>query len=139
MTILPLLSQLKGAKLSAEQTAALTHRIQFGGDEVVKAKDGAGSATLSMAVAADRFVSSLLRALGGEAGVTECAYVQSPVVPGVPFFATRVTLSKEGVDKIAPLGALSAEEKAGLDKAIPELKASIDKGVEFAAKWAPKA
>jgi malate dehydrogenase len=25
------------------------NRIQFGGDEVVKAKDGAGSATLSMA------------------------------------------------------------------------------------------
>ncbi len=30
---------------------ALTHRIQFGGDEVVKAKDGLGSATLSMAFA----------------------------------------------------------------------------------------
>ena len=28
---------------------ALTKRIQFGGDEVVKAKAGAGSATLSMA------------------------------------------------------------------------------------------
>ena len=30
---------------------ALTVRIQFGGDEVVKAKAGAGSATLSMAYA----------------------------------------------------------------------------------------
>jgi malate dehydrogenase len=29
--------------------AELVKRIQFGGDEVVKAKDGAGSATLSMA------------------------------------------------------------------------------------------
>lgn len=47
-TILPLLSQVKGAKFSEEDIAALTHRIQFGGDEVVKAKDGAGSATLSM-------------------------------------------------------------------------------------------
>lgn len=47
-TILPLLSQVPGAKFSAEDVAALTHRIQFGGDEVVKAKDGAGSATLSM-------------------------------------------------------------------------------------------
>lgn len=27
----------------------MVKRIQFGGDEVVKAKDGAGSATLSMA------------------------------------------------------------------------------------------
>ena len=47
-TILPLLSQVPGAKFSPEDVAALTHRIQFGGDEVVKAKDGAGSATLSM-------------------------------------------------------------------------------------------
>ena len=29
--------------------------IQFGGDEVVKAKDGAGSATLSMAYAGFRY------------------------------------------------------------------------------------
>ena len=48
-TILPLLSQVPGAKFSEADIAALTHRIQFGGDEVVKAKDGAGSATLSMA------------------------------------------------------------------------------------------
>ena len=47
-TILPLLSQVKGAKFTADDLTALTHRIQFGGDEVVKAKDGAGSATLSM-------------------------------------------------------------------------------------------
>lgn len=40
--------QVKGAKFSEEDIKALTHRIQFGGDEVVKAKDGAGSATLSM-------------------------------------------------------------------------------------------
>jgi len=42
------LSQVKGAKFTEADIAALTHRIQFGGDEVVKAKDGAGSATLSM-------------------------------------------------------------------------------------------
>jgi malate/lactate dehydrogenase len=44
ITILPLLSQVAGgAKLSKEQIEALTNRIQFGGDEVVKAKDGAGA------------------------------------------------------------------------------------------------
>jgi malate dehydrogenase len=47
-TILPLLSHVKGANFSQADIDALTHRIQFGGDEVVKAKDGAGSATLSM-------------------------------------------------------------------------------------------
>jgi malate/lactate dehydrogenase len=52
-TIVPLLSQLPAGKKvveeGGEKLAALVKRIQFGGDEVVKAKDGAGSATLSMA------------------------------------------------------------------------------------------
>ena len=104
-----------------------------------QAKDGAGSATLSMAFAADRFVGSLLRALKGETGVSECAFVESPVVPGCAFFATRIELSGKGVEKIHPIGALSAFEKAGLEKALPELKGSIAKGVEFAQAWKPKA
>lgn len=54
VTILPLLSQSTPAlpaSLFADKAAldALIHRIQFGGDEVVAAKAGAGSATLSMA------------------------------------------------------------------------------------------
>lgn len=49
-TILPLLSHVKGANFTEADIAALTHRIQFGGDEVVQAKDGAGSATLSMVI-----------------------------------------------------------------------------------------
>ena len=78
-------------------------------------------------------------AINGEKNVSECAFVESSVVPGVPFFSTRITLGKEGVVAIAPTGPLSDYEKAGLDKMIPELKASIDKGVEFAKKYAPKA
>ena len=51
-TIIPLLSQAKpSVKIPEDQLQALTTRVQFGGDEVVKAKDGAGSATLSMAYA----------------------------------------------------------------------------------------
>jgi hypothetical protein len=41
---------VKGAKFSDDDIKSLTHRIQFGGDEVVQAKDGAGSATLSMVI-----------------------------------------------------------------------------------------
>ena len=51
ITILPLLSQLEGAKFSQDDKEKLTQRIMFGGDEVVKAKNGGGSATLSMAYA----------------------------------------------------------------------------------------
>jgi malate dehydrogenase len=51
-TIIPLFSQANPAvKVEGQKLEALTTRVQFGGDEVVKAKDGAGSATLSMAYA----------------------------------------------------------------------------------------
>jgi malate dehydrogenase len=46
--------------------AALTVRIQNGGTEVVQAKAGAGSATLSMAYAGAGFVDALVRAMWGE-------------------------------------------------------------------------
>ena len=36
-----------GIDFTQPELEGLTKRIQFGGDEVVKAKDGAGSATLS--------------------------------------------------------------------------------------------
>jgi malate dehydrogenase len=129
ITILPLLSQT-GMTFSEEDIAALTHRIQFGGDEVVQAKAGAGSATLSMAYAGARFTASLLRAMKGEKGVTECTFVESTVT-SAPFFSTRVELGPNGVEKIHGLGNLSPFEQAGLDKLLPDLTASIEKGIAF--------
>ena len=64
---------------------------QDAGTEVVKAKAGAGSATLSMAYAGARFAVSLLRALDGEEGVVECSYVRSDVTES-PYFSTPVLL-----------------------------------------------
>ncbi|SUC18126.1 malate dehydrogenase [Proteus mirabilis] len=57
-----------------EEVAALTKRIQNAGTEVVEAKAGGGSATLSMGQAAARFGLSLIRALNGEKDVIECTY-----------------------------------------------------------------
>lgn len=91
ITILPLLSQVKGANFTAEDIEKLTNRIQFGGDEVVKAKAGAGSATLSMALAGARFANSVIRALEGEKGVTECTFVESDVTEA-RFFSSPVEL-----------------------------------------------
>jgi malate dehydrogenase len=55
-TIVPLFSQAKPAfTIPDDKLDALVNRVQFGGDEVVKAKDGAGSATLSMAYAGFRY------------------------------------------------------------------------------------
>lgn len=67
-TIVPLLSQTAEAKgVDGEKYKALVNRIQFGGDEVVKAKDGAGSATLSMAYGTSR-CPLLLHAIFGANG-----------------------------------------------------------------------
>ena len=130
-TILPLLSQVEGATFTEEQIAALTKRIQFGGDEVVQAKDGAGSATLSMAAAGARFASNLMRALDGES-VSECAYVASTVTDAA-YFSTRVELGAGGVSKIHEIGSMSAFEQANFDEMLPTLIAQIEKGVAFAS------
>lgn len=44
VTIVPLLSQSNHVSLDGVARDALVKRIQFGGDEVVEAKNGAGSA-----------------------------------------------------------------------------------------------
>ena len=54
-----------------------------------------GSATLSMAYAAALFGDACLRGLNGSVA-TECTYVESDVVPDIPFFATKVKLGTEG-------------------------------------------
>src|ERR1700712_28462 len=82
-TIVPLFSQAKPAvNIPPDKLDALTNRVQFGGDEVVKAKDGAGSATLSMAYAGFRFAESLIKAAKGEKGVVEPTFVYLPGVEG---------------------------------------------------------
>lgn len=125
-----------GISFSEDEIKSLTQRIQFGGDEVVKAKDGAGSATLSMAYAGARFTGSLLEALdsGTSGTVIEPAYVKSDVYAseGIEYFATNVELGPEGCTKIHPVGIVSEFEKGLLAKCIEDLKKSIDKGMRFA-------
>lgn len=131
-TILPLLSNVPGAKFSEEDIAALTHRIQFGGDEVVKAKDGAGSATLSMAFAGNMFAGKLLDAMSGSKNVVECSFVDnSNVDPSLSFFSSPIRLGPNGVEEILPMPSMSAFEKDVFDKMIPDLAAQAKKGFEF--------
>ncbi|KAJ3009466.1 UNVERIFIED_CONTAM: malate DEHYDROGENASE, NAD-dependent [Siphonaria sp. JEL0065] len=131
VTIIPVLSGTSHS-FTEEEVKALTQRIQYGGDEVVKAKDGAGSATLSMAYAGSRFANSLLDAtVAKKSGVRECTFVKSDVVPGVEYFSTVVEFGPEGVHKIFPVPTLNAYEKTLFDAAIPELKSNIQKGIDF--------
>ena len=134
VTIVPLFSQSSHPELSSN--AELVNRVQFGGDEVVKAKDGAGSATLSMAMAGARMAESVLRAAQGEKGVIEPTFVDSPLFKdqGIEFFSSRVELGPEGVEKILPVGKIDAAEQALLDAALIDLKKNIEKGIAFAAQ-----
>jgi len=138
ITIIPLFSQVPGAKLSDEAREQLTTRVMFGGDEVVKAKAGGGSATLSMAYAGAHFADRVLRALKGDANIVECTYVESNVVPGLQFFSSPVLLGKNGVEKFHDLPKLDPFEQKKLDEATAELKSSIQKGIEFVQKNADK-
>ena len=132
ITILPLLSQtFPQCSFTDEELEALTVRIQNAGTEVVDAKAGGGSATLSMAYAAARFGEAVLRGLSGESDVYECSYVTSEIEPGMPYFATKVRLGKEGVEEVLSYGDITAYEQQWLDKLKPELKEQIDKGVAF--------
>jgi len=129
ITILPLFSRVDGVQFSDEELEALTVRTQFGGDEVVAAKAGAGSATLSMAYAGYIFTENALRALRGE-DVVQCAYVESNLTDA-QFFASPVRFGKDGVEEVLPLGELTAYEQQWFDKMMPELKKQIQKGVDF--------
>ena len=103
------------------------------GTEVVKAKAGAGSATLSMAYAAARFTGSLIKAMNGQEGIIECSYVASDITES-PYFATPILLGPTGVVKNLGLGKLTEFEAGLLKAALTELKACIQKGIEFAEK-----
>lgn len=82
-TIVPLLSLIEPkTTIPDDKYDSLINRIQFGGDEVVKAKEGAGSATLSMAYAGYRFAEAVLKGAAGEKGIIEPSFVYLDGVDG---------------------------------------------------------
>ncbi|KAF7326626.1 malate dehydrogenase [Mycena venus] len=137
VTIVPLLSQSSHplpADLAKDKFDALVNRIQFGGDEVVAAKDGAGSATLSMAYAGFEFANKIIRAVKGEKGIVAPSFVALEADPAgaealskdlgakLAFFSSNVELGPNGVVKIHPLGKLTEAEVALVKAAVPELR-----------------
>ncbi|XP_040572103.1 malate dehydrogenase, mitochondrial [Lepeophtheirus salmonis] len=134
-TIMPIISQcVPPIPLDDATLKAVTERIQDAGTEVVKAKAGAGSATLSMAYAAARFTDSLIKGINGEENVVECAYIKSDLTEA-GYFATPVVLGRTGVVKNLGLGELSEFEKELLKSGVTELIGSIKKGEEFAKNY----
>merc|ERR1719411_1768360 len=133
VTILPLFSQdAQGRKISAADIPALDEHVQNAGTDVVNAKAGKGSATLSMAYAGARLGKAVLAGMAGTP-TTECAYVMSDIVPGVPYFTSKVTFGQNGVEKVHPIGKLNAYEEKRLEEAVAALKNEIKSGVDYAA------
>lgn len=133
VTILPLLSQIPGVTFSEQEVADLTKRIQNAGTEVVEAKAGGGSATLSMGQAAARFGLSLVRAMQGESNVVECAYVEGDG-KYARFFAQPLLLGKEGIVERKSIGSLSAFEQKALEGMLEVLHKDIELGENFVNK-----
>ncbi|WP_017345575.1 malate dehydrogenase [Pantoea sp. A4] len=130
VTILPLLSQVAGVTFSDQEVAEMTKRIQNAGTEVVGAKAGGGSATLSMGQAAARLGLALVRALQGEEQVIEYAYVEGSG-EYARFFAQPLLLGKGGIVERKPIGPLSQFEQAALNGMLATLKKDIELGEEF--------
>lgn len=148
-TIVPLFSQSKpSVNIPQDKLDALVNRVQFGGDEVVKAKDGAGSATLSMAYAGYRFAERVMKAAKGESGIVEPTFVYLPGVDGgdaivketgCDYFSVPVELGPEGAKKANnPVSAATDYEKKLLEACYTGLKGNISKGIEFVKNPPPK-
>jgi len=133
-TILPLFSQDKvGKTIEDDKIPDLDKHVQNAGTEVVDAKAGKGSATLSMAYAGARFGKAVLAGLSGRKR-TECAYCKSDAAEDkdLPYFAQKVVFGEGGIVKVLPIGDLNEHEKKRLDELKPALKAEIDTGLKYA-------
>lgn len=136
-TIVPLFSMAQ-VESDASTMQALVKRTMFGGDEVVQAKAGGGSATLSMAAAGARFAESVGQAMMKDAGVVleEYAFVENPAAKeafGTEFFASGLNLGQKGVESINKTWQRAdLAEKGYIDAMVGDLKDQISKGQEWA-------
>eukprot|EP00929_Paragymnodinium_shiwhaense_P100402 TRINITY_DN626_c0_g1_i1.p2 TRINITY_DN626_c0_g1~~TRINITY_DN626_c0_g1_i1.p2 ORF type:complete len:416 (+),score=174.89 TRINITY_DN626_c0_g1_i1:82-1329(+) len=131
-TILPLFSQDKTSKtIEKEKIADLDVKVQDAGTEVVSAKAGKGSATLSMGYAGARFGSSVLAGLAGRRRV-ECCYLESSVMEGLKYFTSKVAFGPKGVQKIFPVGELNEHETTRMEEVKTALSAEIESGLKYA-------
>merc|ERR1712183_546736 len=131
VTIMPIFSQdATAATIEKTKISALDKRVQDAGTEVVNAKNGKGSATLSMGYAGARLGRSILAGLAGRRRV-ECAYVKSDITD-LPYFTSKVVFGENGVEKVLPLGKLNEHETKRLEEVKTQLKGEIDSGIKYA-------
>merc|ERR1711865_980346 len=133
-TILPLFSQDKtAAGVDADKIPDLDVKVQDAGTEVVNAKGGKGSATLSMGYSGARFGRAILAGLAGRRSV-ECCYVQSDVMDGLKYFTSKVVFGSKGVHKVLGIGELNEHETKRMEEVKVALQAEIETGLAYAEK-----
>eukprot|EP01025_Chloroclados_australasicus_P049190 TRINITY_DN5593_c0_g1_i5.p1 TRINITY_DN5593_c0_g1~~TRINITY_DN5593_c0_g1_i5.p1 ORF type:complete len:184 (-),score=23.89 TRINITY_DN5593_c0_g1_i5:202-753(-) len=113
---------------SEAQYKAMVSSIQNAGTDVVNAKQGAGSATLSMAYAAFHFATSCMKAMNGFPGIVECAYVDDDTIEGMDFFGQKVKLGKNGICRKLGCGKMDSHETLGLEEMKQQLIEEQAKG-----------
>lgn len=143
-TIIPVLKKKPLISTLAASYNEFVHRVQFGGDEVVKAKDGAGSATLSMALAGYRFTEQILKSIHREntpsiptyvylPGIANGVKAQAKLWSSLEYFSLPANLLDGRVVSVddTVLDDLTGQEKKLVERAVQELRANIEKGKQF--------
>ncbi|CCK67823.1 malate dehydrogenase MDH2 KNAG_0A01340 [Huiozyma naganishii CBS 8797] len=154
-TIIPLFSQNElSEQLTKEQRDFLVNRVQYGGDEVVKAKNGKGSATLSMAHAAFKCAQDFINVILGNTKEINTINFGSlldfegrPIAHGAEkllnavdncsFFAVPMTVTREGVQSVdyTIVSRMDAAEKNEmLPLCVSKLKKNVANGETFAVQ-----
>jgi malate dehydrogenase len=130
-TIVPLFSQTTPIgclkNIPQAEIELMDKMVQDAGTVVVEAKSGAGSATLSMAYAASRFVDAVLRGLSGDKGVVECAYAEW----ANEYYAAPFTLGKSGLEHRHELTNLTEYEVGRIAAARKKLVHDVQVGNDF--------
>lgn len=146
-TIIPIITDKSLVFQLDKQYEHFIHRVQFGGDEIVQAKQGAGSATLSMAFAGAKFAEEVLRSFHNEKPETESlsAFVYLPGLKNgkkaqqlvgdnsIEYFSLPIVLRNGSVVSIdtSVLEKLSPREEQLVNTAVKELRKNIEKGKSF--------
>lgn len=151
-TIVPVFSHTACSdRLPKEALEALVHRVQFGGEEIIKAKNGAGSATLCMAHAAYNVAVSFIPLLTGQKpSIRGTFYVALKDADGkpindsakrllgmnndLPYFAIPLEVTSEGVGEVdtSIIEGMSKYEKERLfAPCLSKLEGSIRNGLNF--------
>ncbi|KAH8299910.1 hypothetical protein KR044_007389 [Drosophila immigrans] len=130
-TILALISQ-SNPKFdgTAMERMELQQQLQNAASDVVEAKVGKGTISLSMAYAGANFINSLLRAMNNEPNVIECAYVESDATEA-QFFTSPVLLGPGGVVDNLGLPDLDEVEEEALEVLVKKVMQDIDKGLKL--------